>query len=70
MEEGVHGMGTHPDGENDCRDNWKEYMGRGVLTTQLQRQVGNQIAKLNIFCPPRVNLNKRNTTTTCTGSAI
>ena len=30
------------------------------LTTQLQRQVGTQIAKLIIFAPPRVNLNKRN----------
>ena len=35
-------------------------MGLGGLTTQLQRQVGIQIAKLIIFAPPRVNLNKRN----------
>ena len=34
-------------------------MGLG-LTTQLQRQVGTQIAKLIIFTPSRVNLNKRN----------
>ena len=34
-------------------------MGLG-LTTQLQRQVGTQIAKLIIFTPTRVNLNKRN----------
>ena len=38
-------------------------MGLG-LTTQMQRQVGTQIVKLIIFGPPRVNLNKRNTTTT------
>ena len=31
----VHGMGTHSDGEDDCRDNWKKWMGWGVLTTQL-----------------------------------
>ena len=63
-EDAVEGMGTHSDGEDECRDNWKEGMGWGVLKTQLQRQVGTQIAKLIIFAPPRVNLNKRNTTTT------
>ena len=39
-------------------------MGLG-LTTQLQRQVGTQIAKLIIFTPSRVNLNKRNSIHPC-----
>ena len=45
-------------------------MGLG-LTTQLQRQVGTQIAKLIIFTPSRVNLNKRNSIhpTASTGSS-
>ena len=64
LEEGVNEMWAHSGGEYDCLGGGgmkceEECMGLG-LTTQLQRQVGTQIAKLIIFTPSRVNLNKRN----------
>ena len=52
-------MGARSDGEDECRGDRWECMGREVLTTQQWRQAGAQIAKL-IILPTRVNLNKKN----------